>query len=188
MSADAQRWGFATARKIIEGAAWIAFAVAAFALTYGFDDPLPMFALGAAFWPRVVLIGIFVTAVVVVLGGLLAKERNGANPSASVEPEQEIQSLATLDPRARGRVSLIFLVPVVYVYAMHKLGFLLVTPFFLAAYMYIFGVRHWRRLLAIAGGVYATVVLIFVKLIFTPLPQGAGFFYTVNGYLLGLIQ
>jgi hypothetical protein len=43
-------------------------------------------------------------------------------------------------------------------------------------------------LIAVTVGIYGTMVLIFVKLIYTPLPQGAGFFHSLNGQLIGLIQ
>lgn len=178
-------------RAIIEGACWLAFSAAAFAFTFGFDDPLPMFDLGAAFWPRVMLFGIAATALVLIVGGFVFKgvDNAAANPSAStLEGDAEDHAVSPQAWHARIRILLMFGVPVLYVYAMHQLGFLLVTPFFLLAYMYVFGVRRWVPLLSVTAGVYAAVVLIFVKLIFTPMPQGAGVFYTVNGYLLGLIQ
>jgi hypothetical protein len=86
------------------------------------------------------------------------------------------------------RLVAIVVLPLVYVYAMHKLGFLLVTPVFLPAFMYLLGVRRWRTLVLTTVGFYAAIVLLFVKLIFTPLPQGAGFFHSLNGQLIGLIQ
>ncbi len=54
--------------------------------------------------------------------------------------------------------------------------------------MYLLGVRRWVTLIAVTAGFYGAVVVIFVKLIFTPLPQGAGFFHSLNGQLIGLIQ
>ena len=177
-------------RSIVEGACWLTFSAAAFALTFGFDDPLPMFEWGAAFWPRVMLFGIAATALIFIIRGLVFKDSGSATPrSADTGEDHAGEKIVTAQTwQERIRVLLMFGVPVLYVYAMHQFGFLLVTPFFLVAYMYIFGVRRWVPLLSVTAGLYAVVVLIFVKLIFTPMPQGAGIFYTVNGYLLGLIQ
>ena len=68
------------------------------------------------------------------------------------------------------------------------MGFLLVTPFFLIAYTWLMGVTRIRTLLGFSLGFYAALVLVFYKLIFTPLPMGAGYFHTINGELLALLQ
>ena len=71
---------------------------------------------------------------------------------------------------------------------MHKMGFLLVTPFFLFAFTWLMGVRRWQTLVGFSLGFYALLVFVFYKLIFTPLPMGAGWFHALNGEILGLIQ
>lgn len=174
-------------RSVVESACWLVFCVVAFALTYQFDEPLPMFELGAAFWPRVMLIGIAAAALVMMIGSILTKDGDNTDSVQQTSADSS-HSVSAQTWRERGRIVLVFLVPILFVYAMHKLGFLLVAPFFLAAYMYLFGVRRWVPLVSVTVGVYAAVVVIFVKLIFTPLPQGAGVFYTINGHLLGLLQ
>ena len=47
--------------------------------------------------------------------------------------------------------SIVFAVPILYVYAMHKIGFLLVTPVFLPLYMYILGVRRWPVIVGVTA-------------------------------------
>lgn len=167
-------------RNVIEAVAWIVGAGFFWYLSTEFNEPLPNYDLGPAFWPRTVLALIILTAVVLLMSALLYE------PDDDAEGEAVVEKLTS--HRERIRMGLIFTLPVIYVYVMHKMGFLLATPVFLLIYMYVFGVRRAKVLLPVAFGVYAALVLIFVKLIFTPLPQGTGPFYTVNGYLLGLIQ
>lgn len=169
-------------RPLAEGAGWVVAAVTLLAVSIGFNEPLPMFELGPAFWPRVMLIGIVIAALALAATAF-------AVPREKTQTGDDLNDIAALTSWSeRIRVALIFAVPVLYVYGMHKLGFLLVTPIFLLVYMYIFGVRRWKPLLIVGLSVYAAVVLVFVKLIFTPLPQGVGMFYTLNGYLLALLQ
>ena len=81
-----------------------------------------------------------------------------------------------------------FILPLLWVFGMHKLGFLVVTPFFLLACSWVMGVRSWKVLLTFTFSFFAVIVFVFYKLIFTPLPMGAGWFHSLNGEMIGLIQ
>ena len=81
-----------------------------------------------------------------------------------------------------------FLIPLIWAYTMHQMGFLLVTPFFLIGFTWLMGVTRWRTLLAFGFGFYLLLVVVFYKLIFTPLPMGAGFFHTINAEILAVLQ
>ncbi len=169
-------------RSLIEGGAWVVAAVILLMVSGGFSESLPMFEWGPAFWPRAMLAGIIIAGLALAATAVfppLSSKRSG-------DDLDDIPPLASWSERIR--VAFIFGVPLLYVFAMHKMGFLLATPIFLIVYMYVFGVRGWKPLLIVGLSVYAVVVLVFVKLIFTPLPQGAGVFYTINGYLLALLQ
>ena len=172
-------------RPLTEGLGWVIAAIVLLVTSVGFNEPLPMFDWGPAFWPRIMLFGMIIAALALMATAFIVP--SGGNDAAQNGGDQnEIAALKSWDERIH--MALIFAVPVLYVYAMHKMGFLLITPIFLVIYMYIFGVRRWKILLIVAFSVYTTVVLVFVKLIFTPLPQGSGMFYTINGYLLALLQ
>jgi len=71
---------------------------------------------------------------------------------------------------------------------MHYFGFLLTTPVFLAVYMVVLGVKRLRTVAVITVALSALLLVIFVKLVFTPLPQGAGVFNSINGEIIGLVQ
>ena len=183
--ADRKRIGRpATRRSRVEAVVWLALAIAAFIVTFEFDGPLPTFEFGAAFWPRVVIAGVIVSAGVLLVSSYFV----GARESEAVIDERTTDALSEDAARVTRKTLAIFAIPLVYVYAIHQVGFLLVTPIFLLGYMYLLGVRGWVTLIAVTVGFYGAIVLIFVKLIYTPLPQGAGFFHSLNGQLIGLIQ
>lgn len=162
---------------------WLGFAGFALYLTFDFDGPLSTFRFGAAFWPRVV-IGIIAIAGCVLLGSRFVTGREPA--------ERETETAFFNEGKGIGRITpftlAMFALPLVWVYGMHKIGFLLVTPFFLFAFTWLMGVRRLKILFGFSLGFYAALVLVFYKLIFTPLPMGAGMFNTLNGEILALIQ
>ena len=175
---------------VIEAVVWLILGILAFTQTFNFDGPLPTFELGAAFWPRVVISCVILSAVVLLVASyatrakasaLMTEDRLAGYDKVTDELPEDVAHVTK-------KTLAIFAIPLIYVYAIHKLGFLLITPLFLFGYMYLLGVRRWRTLIAVTTGVYAGIVLIFVKLIFTPLPQGAGYIHSLNGQLIGLIQ
>ncbi len=183
--ADRKRIGRpASRRSRVEAIVWLALAIGAFIVTFEFDGPLPTFEFGAAFWPRAVIAGVIVAAGVLLVTSLFA---GAGEPGPDID-ERMTDALPEDAARVTKKTLAIFAPPLVYVYAIHKVGFLLVTPIFLLGYLYLLGIRRWVTLIAVTVGFYGAVVLIFVKLIFTPLPQGAGFFHSLNGQLIGLIQ
>ncbi|MFQ5915229.1 MAG: tripartite tricarboxylate transporter TctB family protein [Nitrospinota bacterium] len=168
--------------SLAEPLAWLAIAGVTFALTYQFDEPLPTYAFGPAGGPRALLVGIFIAALALLLfpdpvatGGTSETYPDGSPPPGT-------------DRNAKLRRLGIFVVPLVYVFMMDRVGFLLVTPFFLAAYMYLLGFRRWLPLACVTLAIYGLIVAIFVKLLFTPLPQGVGFFHSLNGWYISLIR
>ncbi len=166
---------------VIEVLAWLFVAGGAYAMTFGFDGPLPVYDFGPAYWPRAILLGMFVSVAWIIYSEFF---RQPARPAAEREDADE-QPAEHLDTRTRVRIVLIFVTPVLYTYLMHKLGFLLITPVFLFVYMALMGVRRLRSLIILTVCIYAGLVLVFVKLIFTYLPPGAGVFNQINGFILG---
>ena len=169
--------------SLIEAGGWLAFVGLAFFYTFQFDGPLHVYKWGAAHWPRMVLLGMFIAACWLLYfdwlrSGMTLRDDNG---------EEDDETSGTLTISARVRMILIFTVPVIYTFLMHKMGFLLVTPFFLFFYMWLMGVQRLRTLIIVTIGIYTALVVVFVKLIFTYLPPGAGIFNAINGKILGLL-
>ncbi len=164
---------------LIEGIVWLVFVLLAAAYTFDFDDPLPVYEWGPAHWPRVVLFGMFAACL-----WLLFVESRKKEESEEDTPTSKIK----IDLSTRVHMVLIFGLPVLYSFLIHRMGFLLITPFFLGLYMWVVGVKKIRTLIIMTVGIYAAILIIFVKLIFTYLPPGAGFFNTINGYILRVLQ
>ena len=178
-------------KSISEAGLWIVFGISGIVATLDFMGPLPNFQFGAAFWPQVVLIGIILVAalqIIVICFFDNSGENNEAPQAGKPEPQSAELPADTAALVLNTKTIAIFLLPLVYVFAMHKFGFFLVTPIFLPFYMYIMGVRRIRSLIAVSIGVYAAIIFLFVYLVFTPLPQGAGFFHSLNGEFIGLFQ
>jgi len=170
-------------KSLFESLAWLLAAVVAYALTYEFDEVSPTYQFGPAAWPRALLIGVMIAAVM--LWWLPGAAGSGGKSS---EKEKDGDPPPGLTRRDHMRRIAIFAVPVIYVFTMDKFGFLLATPFFLIGYMYLLGYRRWRRLIPLCGAIYCAVVLLFVVLMSTPLPQGVGFFHSLNGEILNYLQ
>lgn len=165
-----------------EAIIWLAVAAFAFWAAQPFNKPLPYFAPGAAFWPKVVMALITISGLVLLISRFLPQSR------------REEEELAYLDempddiPGTTWKTVAIFVLPVIWTFAMHKMGFLIPTPFFILAFTWLMGVRKWTTLIGFSVSFYALLVLVFYKIIFTSLPMGAGVFHTITGEFLGLIQ
>ena len=173
-------------KSLWEVAAWLVLWAAGLAMTFEFAGPLPTFEPGAAFWPRVVLGVAIATAVFLGLATYFS-DPAGAAAAKDIQPTTDLPDDEAVTPVTRKTIA-IFAIPLVYVFAMHRLGFFLVTPFFLPLYMYVLGVRKARTLISVTVGLYVAIIFIFVKLVFTPLPQGAGILHSLNGQFIGLFQ
>ena len=183
--------------RAAEGLIWFAFAALAYFLTYEFDQPLRGYALGAATWPRAIVLMIGLGALGLLVSRLSRARGEADGPagldgSFGTEVEEAASPTAStvefwrqaLEPKRL----LTFGLPLVYVAAMHRFGFLFVSPVFLIAYMYLFGYRRWRVLIAVNLAIYAVVLLVFVRLLYTHFPPGLDIFHSLTGRFVDFIQ
>ena len=194
MADERTETGPSARQNIIEAVLWFILAGIAFWMTFDFDGPLAVFKLGPAFWPRLILAGICLGALGVLVGTYMQRldRRAAGSKESTKEPFEAVRQVAAAlggeETEVTAKVIAVIGLPIVYVYLIHQFGFYLITPFFLAGYIWLLGVRDWIRLLTVSVGLYAVLVAIFIKLIYTPLPQGAGYFHSLNGQFIGLIQ
>ncbi|MFQ5829065.1 MAG: tripartite tricarboxylate transporter TctB family protein [Candidatus Methylomirabilia bacterium] len=190
--------------SLVEALFWLVFAGTAFAVTYRFDQPLLTYEFGPAGWPRALLVGMALAALGLLLSSVSFTlqrptcsrdadapphwPRAGSGVDAGVICEPATAPPGKADLKTNLRRVTTFALPFAYVFAMDRVGFLLITPFFLAAYICLLGLRRWPTLVGVTAAIYCLVVLIFVKLLFTPLPQGVGFFHRLNGQYISLIR
>jgi hypothetical protein len=169
--------------SVWEPVAWLVFAGVVLYMTLDFDAPLPTFKFGAAFWPQVI-VAIIAVAGCILLASRYIKGRERTESGAEAAFFEDTSVPDRLSPLTLA----MFVLPMIWVYGMHKIGFLLATPFFLLAFTWLMGVRKPVKLIGFSFGFYAVLVLVFYTLIFTPLPMGAGAFNALNGEILALIQ
>jgi hypothetical protein len=171
-------------RNRYEAAIWGIFGLVFYLLTFSFDHPLPNYKLGAAFWPQVVLIGVMLFA------GILFASTFLGRPAHEHQRQEHSISEALHDERIALSPKLVafFIVPLIWVFAMRWIGFPLTAPVFLAVFLWLVGIRRLWVILLYTVLFDAILMLLFYKLIFTPMPQGAGWFYTLNGYIIGFMQ
>lgn len=164
---------------IFEVGIWAVIAGVAFALTYQFDEPLQQYRYGAAGWPRIIIFGIALFAVIQAILNLAHPERKGTTIMGQVE-----EGVSALPLEARTTIVHLkhlatFAVPILYLYLMPRMGFYILTPFFIAGYMKLLGERRLVHLVGTTLFIYALNILIFLKLLFVPLPVGnwPGFYH-----------
>lgn len=157
------------------------------AQTGSFSEPIAEYRLGADGWPKVVQLGLAFGATAQFLLQFFRHWRNPASPtsaaSGSASPATSQRSISRVQ-----QIS-IFVAPFCYLFLMQRMGFLLTTPIFIAAYLWILEVRDWRYLLAVSLGVYFLVTFIFIRMFYVALPIGSwAMFYEINNVLIALIR
>lgn len=173
-----------TRGELFEVAFWLAFAAAAFALSFRFDREIEIYKFGATGWPRVVLVLIVLGA----LGQLLSHVRARLAGRAQERGVSVAKSSAP-EPAYAVRIAAILITPFVFAFLLENVGFYTLAPFFIAAFLFIGGERHWGRIVGISLFVYALMILLFAKLLFVGLPVGNWHpFYDFSNWLLVLLQ
>jgi hypothetical protein len=147
-------------RRAAAALAGVAAAAALLLASRGLDAVAAPGQLGPAFWPRLVLVGLMLACLAKAVEEVRARTVGGA---ADVRR-----------PLARGRLAAAVASIVFYVLLGPWLGFPLATALFIATFMALCGTRAPATL----GGsaLLGTVALLylFVKLVYLPLPKGAG--------------
>jgi putative tricarboxylic transport membrane protein len=129
--------------------------------TRGLDDLAREGQLGPGFWPRLLLTGLAVVCAV----RLVATWR-GASGHRFTHRHAS--------PLARGRLALAIGLILLYVISAPLVGFPLATAGFIAAFMVLAGARRATGVAAAAIGGTIGLLYLFVKVVYLPLPKGAG--------------
>ena len=157
-------------RRAAAPLAGAAAAVVLLLASRGLGDIAPPGQLSPAFWPRLVLAGLALACLV-----KAGQEARAGTASAVPGPP----------PLARGRLAAAIAGVVLYVLATPWLGFPLANALFIAGFMVLCGARG--PVLVGLNAVTGTVALlyVFVKLVYLPLPKGAGPFEDLT---IGLLR
>jgi hypothetical protein len=170
----------------LEMMGWLALALFFYILTFGFADEVGSFAWGAASWPRGV---IFVIAISAVFQFYLQLKRAHRLQSFAPSSEEMASEDSSNEPPVDYRRALgVFLMPLVYLLALPRIGFYIATPVFLAGFIYYLGERRWGLILAVTLFIYGLVNLVFTKLFYVALPTGIwpGFYDFSNWFITAI--
>jgi putative tricarboxylic transport membrane protein len=129
--------------------------------TRGLDDVAQAGRLGPGFWPRLVLLGLGMSSLAkLVLDVRRARPRDvtGAD-RVPISPPLLVVAIVVI---------------VAYVATTPVLGFALATLAFVAVFMALSGARSPLTIAATAVGSTVAVLYLFIKLVYLPLPKGAG--------------
>jgi hypothetical protein len=137
----------------------IVLAVGLLLASRGLDNVSAPGQLGPAFWPRLVLVGLIAACVAKAVTGRRSVRSSLAAPAPAL---------------ARGRLAAAIALVVLYVLLTPVLGFAFATAAFIAIFQALCGTR--APLVLAVSAVVGTIALLylFVKLVYLPLPKGAG--------------
>ncbi len=119
--------------------------------------------LGPSFWPQIVLAGIIIICAGLMVQYLIKTEKGAEGKKATLDLRQLRFLIA---------VALI----VGYLVLLPFLGFIITTPVFMVAFMYLLGEQSAAWILGVSLGMTAVIVVLFTKVMYVPLPRGRGMF------------
>jgi len=158
----------------LELVVWLLIAGVFYGLTFRFADASgTTFAWGPAAWPRAALLIMAVVAVANYLTlrpvGEAARTRNHASRSW-----RDLLNTTGL-----------FVIPLVYVWLLPRMGFYVATLIFVPVYMRYLGERRWRLIAGVTVLLFALVNLVFTRIFYAGLPTGnwPGFYEASNWFV-----
>lgn len=187
--------------RVLIASEWLFWAVLALILwlqTGAFSEEIAEYKFGADGWPKMVILGIIVGAtgqaafkwfaVSVVNEGDEARQDASEAPVAGLSPPVLLPKNSAAW-RKLGQKLAIFGLPLVYLWAMHRIGFFVASPLFIALYLYVLEVRNWRHIAGVTAIILALVFYVFVRLFYVAVPVGAWeIFYSVNNEIITYIR
>ena len=167
---------------LFEWLIWVAFTALLWAQTDSFAEPIAEFKFGADGWPRVILASL-------AFGATAQLILNMANTGSDQNSDRAAHIGSGFKPVNRLQQFGIFVLPFIYLWFMHRMGFFFVTPIFILAYLWILEVRRWTYLICVSLGVYAFVLFVFVRLFYVAMPVGSWpMFYDFSNWIITIIR
>ena len=128
--------------------------------------------LGPSHWPKLLLVLLMAFSLGVAIN-VFRKVKKGLLPAAAA---------MTLD---RGKIKLFSAIGliVLYIFLMKIIGFLVLTPFVMIAFMYLLGEKSKVWIFTIPFALTLGIVVLFTKVMYVPLPRGIGIFLSISHLL-----
>lgn len=125
--------------------------------------------LGPAIWPRFLLIVLMALSFLVAID-IFRRERK--------KFEREKKRIE--DSILKFFVALVIIG--LYFFNLVIFGFIIITPIFLIAFMYILGERKKIWMIGVSLGITFLIVYVFTKVMYVPLPRGTGIFLNISKF------
>ena len=156
------------------------FAAVFFVMALQITPPRVDTPLVGSFWPGMALALLFVCSLIEFIR-LLRQTKEERKTKEMIDRKKK-QALQEAMGEADNRTLLIFggVIVFFYIIVVHYVGFLITTPVFMAAYLYVTGYRN--KVMLVAAPLLATAVflLLFVVATYIPLPRGIGVFKEIS--------
>jgi len=170
-------------RPLVEWLLWLAFATVVYSQTAYFDKEIAGYAFGATGWPRTLCVVLGVGATGQFLNQLLQIARGAGVRAAASGPRERRSAWQTFQQLG------IFVLPLLYLYAMPHVGFYVATPVFVVCLLLLLEVTSPLALLGVTVTVYGLVLLVFTRLFFVALPVGnIEWFYAINNAIIEIVR
>jgi putative tricarboxylic transport membrane protein len=121
--------------------------------------------LGPAYWPKFLLICLMGLSVLVAVDAFRERKKKDSEKKETSEPDS-------------GKVRFFFAIGFILLYfiLMQIFGFIILTPFFMIAFMYLLGERKKIWIFGVSIGMTVLIVYAFTKTMYVPLPRGEWIF------------
>jgi hypothetical protein len=145
---------------------WLAVAAVAYVYSFEFDRDIEMYRFGASGWPRLIILLIALGTLGQFLQDLLKSKK-----SPIYDPGY-FSRFSEHGPDFVLRMGLTLALPLVYASLLQGVGYYALTPFFLAGYLYLTGVRRVVPLILVPLALYGVITLLFTRILYVGLPTG----------------
>lgn len=171
--------GKLTAGQWVEIGIWLTVAAVAFGYSFEFDRDIEFYKFGASGWPRVIIAMIFLGAIGQFIQDILKAKTDALYDPGYFSKFSEHGSAFFI------RMGLTLALPLVYAALLQGMGYYFLTPFFLAGYLYLTGVRRVKMLILVPLSIYAVITFIFTRILYVGLPIGywPGFYEFGNWFV-----
>jgi putative tricarboxylic transport membrane protein len=121
--------------------------------------------LGPSYWPKFLLICLMGLSFLVAVDAFREKKKRSSEKEETLKVDS-------------GKVRFLLAVGfiVLYLILMQVFGFILLTPFFMIAFMVLLGERSKIWIFSVSIGITFVIVFAFTKAMYVPLPRGQGIF------------
>lgn len=125
--------------------------------------------MGPSYWPRFLLFLLMLLSVFIAFTTALQVKRGTA--SSGFQAKFDLPTLRLFTAMA---------LIVFYILGLKIFGFLVLTPFMMIAFMLLLGERNKFWILTISLILPISVIILFTKVMYVPLPRGAGIFLQIS--------